>query len=226
MFSRTEAYRYEMIKTAVITGGHHFNVVAFHQLFRSMAGIDAYVQHMADFVNSAPEARASYDVLVFYTHLKRELVDIGPPPGQHDTVQSVMESLGNTPQGIVMLHHALLCFPTWQVWDEIVGIRDRQLTHYAHHEAMSLQIADVEHPITAGLTDWTITDETYVMPDAEGDNHILVTTSHPQSMTTIAWTRQYKASRVFCLQLGDNAVAWKDANFAEMLSRGIGWTQP
>lgn len=213
-----------MIKVAVITGGHHFNVVAFHQLFRNMAGIDAYIQHMADFVNSSPEARAGYDVLVFYTHLKRELVDIGSPPGQHDTVQTVMESLGNTPQGIVMLHHALLCFPTWQVWDEIVGITNRQLTHYAHHESIPLQIVDTEHSITAGLSDWTITDETYVMPNAEGDdNHLLLTTTHPKSMKTIAWTRQYKASRVFCLQLGDDPVAWSDANFANLLRRGIQW---
>lgn len=214
-----------MIKVAVITGGHHFNVVAFHQLFRNMAGIDAYIQHMADFVNSSPEARAGYDVLVFYTHLKRELVDIGPPPGQQDTVQSVMESLGNRPQGIVMLHHALLCFPTWQVWDEIVGINNRQLTHYAHHEAIPLQIVDSQHPITAGVENWAVTDETYVMPDAEGDaNHVLLTTSHPKSMRTIAWTRQHKASRVFCLQLGDDPVVWQDVTFSKLLKQGIEWT--
>ncbi len=214
-----------MIKVAVITGGHHFNVVAFHQLFRNMAGMDAYIQHMADFVNSSPEARAGYDVLVFYTHLKRELVDIGPPPGQQDTVQSVMESLGNGPQGIVMLHHALLCFPTWQVWDEIVGINNRQLTHYAHREAIPLEIVDTQHPITAGLGNWTITDETYGMPNAEGDaNHVLLITSHPKSMRTIAWTRQYKASRVFCLQLGDDPVAWQDEVFSKLLKQGIQWT--
>ncbi|MBI5932026.1 MAG: ThuA domain-containing protein [Chloroflexi bacterium] len=214
-----------MIKTAVITGGHHFSVIAFQHLFRQMAGIDAYVQHMADFVTSSSEARAEYNVLVFYTHLKHELVDMGPPPGQNDTVQSVVEALGKTPQGIVMLHHSLLAFPTWQAWDQIVGITNRQLTHYAHHEAIPLNIVDPQHPIMDGLKDWTITDETYRMPDAiQGDNHILMTTTHPKSVKTIAWTRQYKASRVFCLQLGDNAVAWEDANFAQLLRQGIQWS--
>lgn len=214
-----------MLKTAVITGGHHLNVVAFHHLFRQMDGVDAYVQHMADFLTSSPSARAEYDVLVFYTHLKRELVDMGPPPGQNDTVQSVVEALGDAPQGIVMLHHSLLAFPSLPAWDQMVGISDRQLTHYAHHEAIEVNIVDTQHPIMDGLKDWTITDETYVMPDAvAGENHILMTTPHPKSMKTIAWARQHKASRVFCLQLGDNALAWQDGNFAKLLRQGIEWS--
>jgi type 1 glutamine amidotransferase len=219
-----------MIKAAVLTGGHHFKVVEFHQLFRGLNGVDAYIQHMADFVNSSLEARANYDVVVIYTHLKRELVDIGPPPGmgQQATIQSVVEGLGNTPQGIVVLHHGLLCFPDWQAWDEMVGIPNRKLTYYAHGEAIDVQIEDRQHPITAGLTGWTITDEVYEMPNAEagGGNHILLTTSHPRSVKTLAWTRQYKASRVFCLQLGDNPVAWNDSGFRTLLERGIGWCNP
>jgi len=39
----------ELVKVAVITGGHSYNVQGFHQLFRSLKGIDAYVQHIQDF---------------------------------------------------------------------------------------------------------------------------------------------------------------------------------
>ena len=41
------------------------------------------------------------------------------------------------------------------------------------------------------------------MADAGGDNHILLTTDHPRSMRTLAWTRTFRHSRVFCLQPGD-----------------------
>ena len=68
---------YVMLKVAVITGGHHFEVIAFYQLFRELPGIDTYIQHMADFVTASPDERDLYDVLVFYTHLKRELADMG-----------------------------------------------------------------------------------------------------------------------------------------------------
>lgn len=215
-----------MIKVAVITGGHHYNVIAFHQLFRELEGINAYVQHLADFVASRPEVRNSYDVLVFFTHLKRELTDLGAPPGQKDTAQSIIEALGTTRQGLVLLHHSLLAFPEWQAWSELVGIQTRKLSRYDHDETIPVQIADSDHPITQGLSDWTITDETYLMPDAEGDNHILLTTSHPHSMKTLAWVRQHGLSRVFCLQLGDNAPAWQHPCYRQLLTQAIHWCSP
>lgn len=212
-----------MLKCAVITGGHHYNVMAFHRLFRDLPGIDAYIQHMECFVTSSPEVRSSYDVLVFYTHLKGELANLGAPPGQESTVRGVLESLSGTPQGIVVLHHGLLAFPEWDVWNAIVGMSDRTLTEYAHDQPIQVHIADTAHPITAGLVDWTITDETYLMPDAGADNHTLLTTQHPRNAHTLAWTRQHKASRVFCLQLGHDQQAWLDPSFRTLLTQGITW---
>jgi trehalose utilization protein len=214
-----------MLKVAVITGGHHFEVMAFHQLFRDLPGIDAYVQHMADFVATSPDEREQYDVLVFYTHLKGELTDIGQAPNSKVTVRSVLESLGTTPQGLVILHHSLLAFPDWKIWDDIIGMDDRQLMEYAHDQEIDLHIADPAHPICAGLTDWHIVDETYLMPDAPADtNHILITTGHNRNMTTLAWTRQFKSSRVFCLQLGHDHQTWQDAGFKTLLAQGIAWS--
>jgi len=212
-----------MLKVAVITGGHHFDVIAFHQLFRDLPGIDPYIQHMADFVASPPDVRHQYDVLVFYTHLRREPVDLGLPSDRKDTVRSVLESLGSVTPGIVMLHHSLVAFPGWDIWDDIVGMADRSLTEYAHDQSIRYHIADADHPICAGLDDWTMIDETYLMPDAAGDNHVLITTGHPRSMTTLAWTHEYKMSRVFCLQAGHDQHTWNNANFRTLLAQGIHW---
>ena len=68
-----------------------------------------------------------------------------------------------------------------------------------------------------------MTDETYLMPDAAAGNHILVTTDHPRSMTTIAWTRQHGLSRVFCLQSGHDHLTWDHASFRTLLRQGIDW---
>ncbi len=213
-----------MLTAAVITGGHHYHVPAFHRLFRELSGVDAYIQHMADFVASPPEVRAGYDVLVFYTHLHGEPTDLGLAPGRHDTAQSVLESLGTVSKpGIVVLHHSLLAFPGWAVWDELVGMADRSLAAYDHAQAVNYHVADPRHPICAGLADWTLHDETYLMADAAGDNHILITTDHPRSMATLAWTREYRLGRVFCLQGGDEPQAWADANFRSLLAQGMRW---
>ena len=122
----------------------------------------------------------------------RQVTDLGLAPGRNDTVRSVLESLGAPRPGIVVLHHSLLAFPGWSIWDEIVGLSDRSLAEYAHDEPIRCTIADPAHPICAGLSDWTLTDETYLMADAGGDNHILLTTDHPRSMRTLAWTRTFR----------------------------------
>jgi type 1 glutamine amidotransferase len=69
-------------------------------------------------------------------------------------------------------------------------------------------------------------DETYVMPDAlpANGNHILLTTTHPDSVKTIAWVRQYRQSRVFCLQSGHDNQTWADASFQRLLRQGILWS--
>ncbi|HEX3054059.1 MAG TPA: ThuA domain-containing protein [Aggregatilineaceae bacterium] len=212
-----------MLEIAVITGGHHYHVPAFHRLFRELPGIDAYIQHLADFVASPPEVRQGYDGVVFYTHLRRELEDLGLRPGSTDSVRSILEELGASNQGLVVMHHSLLAFPDWDVWNDIVGMADRSLAKYAHGQTIRYHIEDAEHPICAGLDDWMMQDETYLMPNAVGENHILITTDHPDSMATLAWTHDYKLSRVFCLQAGDDQDTWANVNFRTLLTQGIRW---
>jgi type 1 glutamine amidotransferase len=67
-------------------------------------------------------------------------------------------------------------------------------------------------------------DETYAMADAGTGSEILLTMDHPRSMKTIAWTRPYRNSRVFCFQCGHDNQAWENPNFREVLARGIRWT--
>ena len=66
-------------------------------------------------------------------------------------------------------------------------------------------------------------DETYTMADAAASSEILLTGEHPKSMKTIAWARQHSKSRVFCLQSGHDDQTWQNANFREVLQRGIQW---
>jgi type 1 glutamine amidotransferase len=67
-------------------------------------------------------------------------------------------------------------------------------------------------------------DEIYTVNDAAGpDNDILLTTNHPRSMKTLAWTRQFRKARVFCYQSGHNHTAFEDRNFRAVIQRGILW---
>lgn len=212
------------LTVAVITGGHSYDVMNFHQLFRELPSVDAYIQHIDDFATSPEAVRDSYDVLLFYIMMMD-----GPTndlPGFRGKPLRALEHLGQTDQGIVVMHHGLLAYPQWQPWNDLVGIQDRTLHGYAHDERLALHVTDATHPITQGLQDWTLTDESYNMADASAGNHILLTVEHAASMSTVAWARQYQQSRVFCLQLGHDNQAWTDANFRTVLTRGIKWSAP
>lgn len=209
---------------AVVTGGHTFDVQGFTRLWRTYAdALDVYPQHMDDFTASKPAVRASYDAVVFYSMYGDEPRDDGP--WYAGKARSVLEAVGSTPQGLVILHHALLSYPDWPFWTGVQGMPVRRLEQYYPEQTVTTHIADPGHPITAGLSDWSMCDETYVMPGvpAEG-NHVLLTTDHPRSLSTLAWVRQYHGARVFCYASGHDGRAWGDPNFQSVLLRGILWS--
>lgn len=220
MFSQSTS---KLLKTAVITGGHAFDVVNFHKLFRRMEGIDAYVQHLDDFAVAPQEVRDSYDVVVFYIMMTKGPIDEGLP-WYWGKPKTALENLGKTEQGIVVLHHAILAYPEWPLWDELVGIQNRKFGFYMDQD-LSFKVTPSSHVITEGITDFDMIDESYTMNDASSkDSTILLTVDHPKSMKTIAWTRLYQKSRVFCYESGHDNSAYSNSNFAAILSRGIRWT--
>ena len=74
-----------------------------------------------------------------------------------------------------------------------------------------------------GVTDWEIVDEVYTLPAVGGDATVLLTTDHPRSTPTLAWTRQHRAARVFCYQSGHDRRVYEDPGFRTVLERGIRW---
>ena len=203
------------ISAAVITGGHAFDVPGFHALFRSLTGVGSYIQHMEDFFADVARVRDQYDVLVFY-NMPREA-----PEGR---VKTALEAIGTTDQGILLLHHGILSHRDWPLWDELVGISDRIAGfQFEHGVQLRIDIADPSHPITEGLQPWDMVDETYLMNEPGEDSQVLLTVDHPESMSAIAWTRDFKGSRVFCLQSGHDNETYVDPNFRTVLTRGIQW---
>ena len=215
----------EPIQTAVVTGGHAFDVVGFHRLFRGLEGVEAYIQHMDDFANSSPTERDFYDVVLFYTMLLEEPMDDGPH--FRGNPKSALEQLDQSQQGIFILHHSILAFPEWLVWNQWVGIHDlssdlKELK-VTKPETIPLIVSDAQHPVTKGMENWEMLDELYLMNDPHSNSSPLLTTNHPDSMRTLAWTRHYKDHRILCWQSGHDNQTWINANFKSFLRRGIQW---
>jgi len=208
------------VLAAVVTGNHPYDVLGFQRMLRALAGIDAYVQHIEDFVADAGNVRVLYDAVLFY-HFAQTTPDTSEHP-LAARARDAIEELGDTGQGIVVLHHALLAHPDWEIWSEVCGVSDR---HFTYHEGQSLrvEVADAEHPITAGLEPWEMVDETYAMAEPDADSHILLATQHPDSMRALAWTRRFRDARVLCCALGHDSRAYRDPRFRSVLQRGLWW---
>lgn len=88
-----------------------------------------------------------------------------------------------------------------------------------------------EHPITAGLADFSLTTEQYwVLHDDLSD--VLVTTTHPvqpfhpwhRPITSPAvWTRHWGQGRVFVATPGHSVDVLRDPNVATIVQRGMLW---
>ncbi len=203
----------DTIKTAVITGGHFFDVPGFHAIFRDMPQVDSYIQLEANWAADVGNVLDTYDVFLFY-NMPRGLPE--------ERTRPVLEQLGESGQGIFLLHHAILAYEQWPFWSELVGISDRSFG-YDHAQELSVQIADPDHPITHGIQPWQMVDETYSMASAGDDSHLLLTTDHPNSMHVLGWTRQFRNARVFCFQSGHDNLTYTDPNFRKTILRGIQW---
>lgn len=206
----------EKLKAAIITEFHPVDMIEFQELFKRMDEFDCYVQSFDMFVTDEKN-REKYDVVVYY-NLSMPLLE-----DDHIIKRYLEDTLGKTKQGIVLLHHAICCYPGWSLWTELTGIEDRAF-NYHWDQTVKYDIANTEHPITKGLRTWAMIDETYTMNEPDpSTSDILITADHPNSMKTIAWTREYKNSRVFCYESGHDDFAYNDSHFEEVLKRSMLW---
>ena len=206
------------LKVGVITGGHAFDVVGFHRLLRSLKGMDCYIQSLEEWSADFRRYGGRYDTLVFYNMHKPVPEDCPGGPRSRAAIDALADGPGH-----VILHHGILAFKQDPMWDTMVGLTDRTIDGFSHDETLTVHVQNADHPITKGLSDWEMLDETYDFRDVGEGSDVLLTVDHPQSMSTMAWTRQYEQPRVFNDVFGHDDQAWSNENFRKVLERGIRW---
>ena len=201
-------------KVAVVQDWHPYDVVSFQEMLNAMPEFSFYVQNI-DILAEDKENLPQYDAFLFYG-LGRSIPDAGRAVAKFST-----EFLGSTRAGIVLLHHAILNYNNWEVWNDITGLRSRSMTYHPEQD-VRFTVADPGHPITKGLEPFSLIDETYKMDSPE--DPALIVTDHELSLRTVAWTRQYRDSKVFCYASGHDAHAYNNDSFREILRRGLLWS--
>ena len=207
------------VAVAVVTGKHTFDIPGFQQMFSSMSNMEFYLQDLENFVADVGKYNDKYDVVLFYDFHQQT-----PVADERDgaMILNSINKLAENGQGIFVLHHAILAFPNWEIWSQIVGITDRRFGYHGN-QTIQTDLMDDSHPITYGLKSWEMVDETYTMNEVGDDSQPLLAIDHVNSMHTVGWTRHYGDGRVFCYQSGHDNQSFYNPNFRTVVFRGIQW---
>ena len=155
-------------------------------------------------------------------HLAK-LAEVRLSPEAEQALQKFLEDGG----GIVGIHGASLTFRDSKVWFDLLGARFTG--HIPGTHKLNILITDSKHPITAGLSDFTIVDEEYKHSFANVDRHVLARfrerppQSDQKANMDIVWTREIGKGRVFYCALGHDKDAWTNPAWQKFIVQGILW---
>lgn len=214
------------VQVLVITGGHGYKEKEFNEMLSGLGSeISCRVVTLPEaFDMFLPENRDKYDVLVFY-HMWQEITD--------DQAKVFAECIrGGKP--VVALHHSICAFDDWPEYWNIIGGkyfhkvttfkgREYQPCSYIHDLNFRVRTADIEHPVTKGITDFDIFDETYKGYYVEEGVTPILLTEEPSSTPVIGWTKNYGRSRIVVLQSGHDVPTFENPNFRKLLKQAIIW---
>lgn len=207
----------DKLNVLLVTGGHGFDHEPFLKVFRDNPAIN--VTEVAHQKNADAFDRADlpqYQVVVLYDMPK------SITPAQQEKLQSLFRR----GTGLVVLHHALCSYPQWPDYERIIGGRYPEAdpaVGYQHDVQVPVVVQAKDHPITAGVADFTIHDEIYWGFRVGKDVTPLLTTPHAKSGKTLAWTRTEGQSRVVYLQLGHGPEAYAHPAFRKLVAQSIAW---
>ena len=213
------------IRVLLTYGGHGFEEKPFFAMFDALPGVvytKAPMPKAADLLK--PSLRKDYDVVVMYDMT----------PGFTPEQQKGFVQLLNAGIGLVSLHHNIGSHQEWEEFRKIIGgihiprvfvVDGKKFgpSGATDDQDIPVTVVDKQHPITKGVNDFLIHDETYHKYYTAPDVKVLLTTDHPKNEPPLAWVKQYGQSRVFYFMLGHGPTAWTNPNYPRILANGIRW---
>ena len=211
----------DLIRVLVVMGGGSYESTIFF-VFDRMKEI-VWTKAESDSEAFKEDLREKYDVLLLF-NIGGSLED-GAKKNLTDFVESG--------KGVIVLHHALASYYTWEWWyKEVVGGRylmaadgNQPASTYRQREAV-VAIPTKEHPILSSLdgAPFHYFDETYkglwISPEVD----VLLRTGVSTSDGPLLWVSPYTKSRVVAFQPGHSSGAHLNLGFRSVLRDAILWS--
>jgi len=214
------------VSAVVIVGGHGYDVKDFPKLFE---GYD-------DIVAAQPSEKEGaalfdnvdgwkYDTIVLY-NFSQKLTD-----KQKENFLALLDK----GVGLYIMHHAIAAYPDWPEYREILGARyylgpveengaKHPASQWKDDVDYKVHIEDPQHPITKGMADFEVKDETYNLYDVSPKVHLLLSTDEKTNARTLGWCHLYHKARVCYIQLGHGAKVYVNKDFRRLVAQAIRWT--
>ncbi len=209
----------DAVRLLVITGGHDHEA-SFYGLFEGYKDI-GWGPVSGSKMAFQGDLRPKYDVLVMYD-FTRDL---------EEKEKKNLRDFGESDKGIVVLHHGILNYQKWPWWyEEGVGGRYR-LSLEGNIPNSSVKMGEEhlitpmgEHPITAGIGPFHVTDETckglFISPNIKP----LLTTDNSTSDPTVGGIGPCKTSRVVFIQSGHDHSPFRHPSYRALVHNSILWS--
>jgi uncharacterized protein len=214
------------IRILVITGGHDYNSEKFNEMLDNLGSNIHYqiAELPAAYDMFLPVNRDKYDVLVFY-HMWQTISD--------EQAKSMADCIRDG-KPLVVLHHSICAFDDWPEYVNITGgkyfhkptvIKGKEFpaSSYIHDLHFKVKVVNPGNPVTRGVTDFEIFDETYKGFYVDKDVTPLLTTDEPTSTPIIGWSKMYGKARIVTLQSGHDVPTFENPSFRKLLKNAIEW---
>jgi type 1 glutamine amidotransferase len=214
------------IRILVVTGNHSYNKETFNAMFTSLGDAISYqvVEFPGAYDMFLPENRSKYDVLVFY-HMWQKITD---------EQKKVFADCIREGKPVVALHHSICAYDDWEEYWRILGGKyfhkttildgkEYKACSYIHDMNFTAQVVDKKDPVTKGINNFELFDETYKGYWVDPGVKKLLTTTDTTSTPVIGWTKMYGKARIVTLQSGHDSPTFQNPAFRQLLKNSIGW---
>jgi len=245
-----------------VTGGHRFDADALTALLDAACGALGWEYDHAEHPDPAAELRPAiadaYDAIFLHDIPGLKLARGAEPeavPPTHDQRHAIAELLDHG-VGVVATHHALAGWPAWDSWATALGgrflyapgrLRGRPTPASGYRMATYRVAPFGEHPVSAGIEPFDVTDELYLCPvfereivpilatDADTsaaamiDTHREVTTGtqvsapHQEGSPFLGWAHAAGRSPVVYLLPGHSAATMAHPMYRRLVTNALAW---
>ena len=226
----------------VISGGRHpyRESTPVLERFLKAAGHVVTVTEDASVLGDADEM-SGYDALVFNTLRSGNVPDNWPDfrntipnVALAKTEQDGMKRFISSGKGFVCLHVAGCAPDTWPEYRDITGggwVMGE--SYHRPYGKFTVNVSDSNHPGAKGISDFTTSDELYMVMEFEDGNDYFITadaeegnggTGHFSGGTySLGWTRKFGDGKVFVTLLGHDGPSFETPEFQTIVLNGVSW---